>query len=1051
MANVSTTVPNLVQGVSQQAPSLRFNGQCEEQTNAVGSVIKGLIKRPYAHLISAIDKDAEWDDDPPGLDTDAGYTDEAITNKGFHLFINRGESIQTGGGSAGQKASERYVGIIEGSASAPKLRIINLDDGTLATITHKNAAGALVTDPARNYVNLPDYFDCPGEDYVNYLKGATYADTTYLLNTTKTTARKAASKTRAYRKQDAIAFVKIGAQGTTYTLKVTDEDTGSITAAVLSITWDETWRTNHGPAWRVDGVTISSGGSGYGAVPPAVFFHDDEGWFRKPVLRCTVSGGAVNSVEIIDRGQYNGAVGTTGPASSAFTVSGGYGTAEIVSDEDATSLEIRTTNTAAELLKVMTNTVTGTGFDENAETLFAGHTNYTTIANGSTLSIKRDDDTDFSIQAADSQGDTALGAVKGKVQSLSDLPVVAPLGFQVMVEGAKHIEEDDYYLTFKTEHEEDFGKGRWVESAGYDIDDSLDEETMPYLLENTGTNAFTLRPATWGKREVGDESSNPFPSFVGKKISDLFFFKNRLGFLSEDKVVLSEDSSPQNLFRTTVRTLLDTAPIDVTVATNMVQNLHSAVPFQDNMILFSERGQFIIDGRDALTPSTIAVNAVTNYNTDTSARPEAIGPFIYFPSQRGGFHSINEFALQDAADIYESTDITAQVPSYIPRSSYFKMTGSTTENMLAVTTGDCTSSPTTQKFFLYKFVFQERQKVISAWSEITFPFNIFSMEFINSELFIVGMDPGNKKLIVCKIDMREEVVDDDTTGDLIVHMDARKKHGTFNGSTDSFDALVREGTFHQGSGTSSLSFYDTLGRSVAMQAQPVSGTTRSFMTTGVYVSGTISPLFDAFIVKAADKEGNDDYDTGSSSYPRATLSISATNAAELTYMPDDTGNDNSVWKSSTPGVDATDPKTYTSWSAYSNATGTPEITTRFKGDLLAGFPYEMSYKFSEPIFKQGNPPVQYGSTRYILRHLTLFFTDAHNFKVKVTPFRRSEKTFTYDADDADTTTSDSGKFRASVLTSAEDTVIELVNDSVFGGNFNSAEFEANVHTRYSRL
>ena len=81
----------------------------------------------------------------------------------------------------------------------------------------------------------------------------------------------------------------------------------------------------------------------------------------------------------------------------------------------------------------------------------------------------------------------------------------------------------------------------------------------------------------------------------------------------------------------------------------------------------------------------------------------------------------------------------------------------------------------------------------------------------------------------------------------------------------------------------------------------------------------------------------------------------------------------------------------------------------------------------------------------------MFFTDAHNFKVKVTPFRRAEKTFTYDADSADTTTSDSGKFRASVLTSAEDTVIELVNDSVFGGNFNSAEFEANVHTRYSRL
>ena len=111
----------------------------------------------------------------------------------------------------------------------------------------------------------------------------------------------------------------------------------------------------------------------------------------------------------------------------------------------------------------------------------------------------------------------------------------------------------------------------------------------------------------------------------------------------------------------------------------------------------------------------------------------------------------------------------------------------------------------------------------------------------------------------------------------------------------------------------------------------------------------------------------------------------------------------------------------------------------------------MSYKFSEPVFKQGSPPVQFGSTRYILRHLTLFFTDAHNFKIKVTPFRRDVKTFTYDADDQDTTNYDSGRFRASVLTSADDTVIELVNDGPFSANFNSAEFEANVHQRHTRI
>ena len=1040
MPNVSTTVPNLIQGVSQQSPSLRFNGQCEAQTNAVGSVLKGLIKRPYAQLVDSIDIASE-------------YGGVSITNKDYYFFINRGESIQTAGAAQGQKATERYVGIVYGAAAdASKLRIFNLDTGAPATITLKDAAEATVSTAAE--ASLPDYFDCPGLDRVNYIKSATYADTTYLLNTTVTAAKDTTSRTNAHKKHDALAFIKIGAQGTKYQLKFNDSDTGSgITPAAISLTYSSRswWGPGDREAWYVSAVSITAAGSGYDEAP-AVLFEDDDNWIRKPVIRLSISAsGAVESTEIVDAGIYNA---TTAPGStSLFSVTGGYGVVSVTTDHDATSAEIATeyiANALAEALE--NNSASHSGITKALGSwLASGAANYESTDNGSTIFIQRADAEDFAIHGTDSQGNTALGTVKGTVQNLSELPVVAPLGFQIKVEGAKHLEEDDYYLRFKTDHGESFGHGRWVESAGYEVLDRLDEETMPYTLENTGTDAFTLRPTRWDAREVGDDDSNPYPSFIGKRISDLFFFKNRLGFLAEDSVVMSESGVTTNLFRTTVRTLLDTAPIDVTVATNRVQNLHAAVPFQDNMILFSERGQFIIDGREALTPSSIAVNSVTNYSTDTSARPETIGPFIYFPSQRGGFHSINEFALQDAADIYESTDITAQVPSYIPRNSYFKMTGSTTENMLAVTTGDCTVSPATQKYFLYKFVFQERQKVISAWSELTFPFNVYAMEFINSELFVIGVDPGSTKMLICKLDMREEVVDDDTTGDIILHLDARKNYGTFNGSTDSFDALMREGTFHQGSGTSSLAFYDILGRLVAMQAQPGSGTTRSFRTDGVYVSGAVTPIFDAFIVQAANKDGNSYYDTGASSYPRATLEISATNVAILTYMPDSTGNNNSTWKSSTPGGTATDPKTYTSWAALSNSTGSPEITTRFKGTLVGGFPYDMNYTFSEPVFKQGNPPVQFGSMRYILRHLTLFFTAAHNFKIKVTPFRRSVKTFTYDADDADTTIADSGKFRASVLTSAEDTVIEVVNDSVFGGNFNSAEFEANVHQRHTRL
>nr|DAL93610.1 MAG TPA: stabilization protein [Caudoviricetes sp.] len=32
---------------------------------------------------------------------------------------------------------------------------------------------------------------------------------------------------------------------------------------------------------------------------------------------------------------------------------------------------------------------------------------------------------------------------------------------------------------------------------------------------------------------MGDDDSNPYPSFVGSNINDIFFYRNRLGFISE--------------------------------------------------------------------------------------------------------------------------------------------------------------------------------------------------------------------------------------------------------------------------------------------------------------------------------------------------------------------------------------------------------------------------------------------------------------------------------------------------------------------------------------
>jgi hypothetical protein len=66
----------------------------------------------------------------------------------------------------------------------------------------------------------------------------------------------------------------------------------------------------------------------------------------------------------------------------------------------------------------------------------------------------------------------------------------------------------------------------------------------------TGTD-FVFGIALWKPRKVGNLETIPFPSLVGKKIGELFFTRNRLGFAAQDCIVLAQSGDPLNLFRQT--------------------------------------------------------------------------------------------------------------------------------------------------------------------------------------------------------------------------------------------------------------------------------------------------------------------------------------------------------------------------------------------------------------------------------------------------------------------------------------------------------------------
>jgi len=361
---------------------------------------------------------------------------------------------------------------------------------------------------------------------------------------------------------------------------------------------------------------------------------------------------------------------------------------------------------------------------------------------GSVIWLQSASTTDFTIDGFDGLGDTAMVIIKDEIQNLTDLPTTAPHGFEVKIVGDATDTRDDYYVQFVAD-DGAFGTGYWQEFRQKNIKYKFDASTMPHVLVRQADGSFIFGPCdgshatlpTWGERNAGDEVSNADPTFVGTTINDIFFFKNRLGLLGDENVIMSETAEFFNFWRTTVTDLLDTDPIDAASTHNTVSILQSAIPFARQLVLFSEQTQFVLQGSSPLSPKTVAMTKTTNYESISDVRPVTIGSSIYFGFTRGSYSGIRQYYIStDTAEtLFDAADISGQVPQYID-GSIRDMAGSSHEDVLFVLAdGDRTS------LYAYKFFDQSGERLQSSWSRFKFSSNdtILGIEFIDTTLYLV--------------------------------------------------------------------------------------------------------------------------------------------------------------------------------------------------------------------------------------------------------------------------------------------------------------------------
>ena len=604
--------------------------------------------------------------------------------------------------------TNRFVSVIDNN----DLSVFDLNDGSEKTVT--------ITADAQTYL---DNISNPRED----VKALTVADYTFIANKEQTVAL--GSTTSAALDYRAIVFVKLGDYSKEYTVDINghkrtyrsgdgqaagsdstgnssgdgkDADTEYI-ATQIALTL--------GTGGVVTGTTITNGGSGY-TSPPDVQFNT--GSSSDATGYAIVSGGVVTEIIISDQGSGYSVAPT-------ITFSGGGGSG------------------AAATAQIATSGIAQTMEQQNASILITGTS-------------------DFDISVKDGLADQGLGVVYKEVSSITDLPAKAFNGFRVKVKGDTELVQDDYYVKFETKEDKEvlwnYGEGTWIEDVGYGVKVSINATTMPIQLkpDDATFENWTLDTTTWSNRLVGDDDTNPAPTFVGSKINDIFFFKNRLGLLTDNSIVFSEADEYFNFWRTTVLSLLDSAPIDVGVSHTKVAILKHAVPFQEKLLIFSEGTQFVLRGQELLTAKTVSITPATEYDASGRIKPIVLNNYVYFPFKRNTYTGLTEYYIDNDTAIFDAAEITSQVPTYV-KSDVIAMAGTAVENVLAVV-----NNQNRKEIFIYKYFWQNKEKIQSAWQKFTLNRDVVGLDFIESDLYILTNDTTSTYLEV--LPMENDLQDD---------------------------------------------------------------------------------------------------------------------------------------------------------------------------------------------------------------------------------------------------------------------------------------------------
>ena len=746
MSSISQTIPSYVAGISEQPDQLKLSGQVKDCVNALPDVTRMLGKRPGCEHLRE-DKGAnehlgKWFD--IYRDPNEQYIGSVRTDGTVDVFRVIDAPLRSCNDNAGNATQSREYVVVtnHGSGFTPgtstSVATTNTTDGAATGLTVNvtvNAAGLIsfveinrLGDPNANAYEHGDVLTITGfaaGAQITYFTGLAgeqvnvkYDDVGHSindLNTAGTIAPTTADTNCEYLEHtdsdriksltvnDTTAFVnKNTVTAMTNATEPASENEGFMEITVLA--FSQVYQYNiiqDATTHEVEiGVTGATSATVEGILDAFVTATNAEGFLTTKIgnglhIRAAGTDGAVTVTN-------SATTGNLYTASTTFT--------DIATTANGVTVEVTTDSNGDIGSNAFTVLTAGTGLSAGDTLTIPGASlGGATPANNITLTVGvvGTGNTAFSLETPERQ---LMNVFTDEVQDITLLPDQCHHHYRVKVANSGS-EADDYYVRFNGANNTD-GQGIWEEWRKPTIKTTINADTMPHIMFRQSDGSFLVCPTEYEERKVGDDITNPLPSFINNKINNVTLYRNRLGFLSNQNLILSRPGDFFNFFVATALAITAKDPIDISAASPKPATLFDAIEVNTGLILFSRSQQFMLTtDNDILSAETAKINFVSSFNYNENVSPFSLGTTIGFLNDEGSNTRLYEMSnppREGQPEVIEQSKIVSNLyPTGIDRIA-------TSKNNAVV----LTAVNGTPDIFGYRYYNTTERRLQSAWFKL---------------------------------------------------------------------------------------------------------------------------------------------------------------------------------------------------------------------------------------------------------------------------------------------------------------------------------------------